>query len=53
MERFGSLWADFRENLYLKILRKSAEEIPLKYDKNNSYITLRLMYLSNISLNPP
>jgi hypothetical protein len=53
MEQFGSHWTDIHEILYLRILRKSAEEIPLKYDKNNGYFTIRLMYLYNAPLNSP
>jgi hypothetical protein len=41
MEKFGSHWIDFRKILYLKVLRKSAEEIPLKSDKNS----VRVLYI--------
>jgi len=41
MEQLGPHWTDFREILYLNILRKSVEKIQvsLKFDKNNVYFT--------------
>jgi hypothetical protein len=54
MEQLGSQVTDFHEIWYLRIFRKSIEEIQvsLKYDKNNEYFTWRCTYMyDNISLN--
>jgi hypothetical protein len=65
MERLGSPWTDFREVWYLRIFRKSAEQIQVSLisdknngyftlisDKNNGYFTLRPVYIyDNTSLN--
>jgi len=41
MEKLGSNWRDFHENLYLSNFRKSVKniEISLKSDENNGYFT--------------
>ena len=53
IEQLGCHWTDFHEISYLKIFRKSVEEIQvsLKSEKNNGYFTWRSMYnVDHISL---
>ena len=43
LEHLGSQWTDFHEISYLSIFRISVDEmqVPLKYNKDNDYITGR------------
>ena len=53
MEELGSHWTDFDKILYLRLFRKSVEniQVSLKSDKNNGYFTLRRFHIyDNISL---
>ena len=53
MKQLRSHWTDFDETLFLRLFRKYAEKIhvSLKSDKNNEYLTSRLLHIyDNISL---
>jgi hypothetical protein len=52
MEQLGSQWTDFHKIWYLRIFRKSVEniQVSLKSYKNNRYFTWRPMYIYDISL---
>ena len=45
MEQLGFHWTGLHEIWYLRIFRKSAENVSLKPDKNTVYFTLRLIYI--------
>jgi hypothetical protein len=53
MEGLRSHWTDFDETWYLKLFRKSIEEIEvsLKYDENNGHFEQKRFHIyDNISL---
>jgi hypothetical protein len=53
MKQLGSPWTDFHEILYSRVFQLSVEknQVSLKSDKNNVYITWRPFYIyENISV---
>ena len=48
-EQLGFHWTDCHEISYLNTLRKTAEEVSLKSDKNNGYFTCRSIHIFILS----